>query len=202
MMAARIRECLSFLRWRDVDLADASGWNIADVKAWLNGRERPPLAVVAWLEGLVKAHRAVPPLHGIKTMRQKARLGASEVQAKVEPITRRNSMEHNVFNEPVTIVVGLGFPTKIDTVKEAYAVLNEWPPSKRNPAHAVALMTCKAALLGEIEAETARGTFVAFAKRHDLLAPEIDGSIAARMIGDHLGPTRATGGIDERRPVC
>jgi hypothetical protein len=195
-MAARIRECLSFLRWREVDLADASGCNIADVRAWLNGRERPALAVVAWLEALVKAHRAVRRFTATESS-----ASASEVQAQVEPITRRNSMEHNVFNEPVTIVVGLGFPTKIDTVKEAYAVLNEWPPSKRNPAHAVALMACKAALLGEIEAETARGTFVAFAKRHDLLAPEIDGSIAARMIGDHLGPTRATGGIDERRPV-
>lgn len=188
MMAARIKECLSFLRWRDVDLADASGCNTADVRAWLDGRERPPLAIVAWLEALVKAHRAVPPLRGVKTRPPNAPAGAGVAQ--VEPVTRRNSMENNVFNEPVTIFVGLGFPTKVETVKEAYALLDEWPPSRRNAAHAVAMMACKAALAGEIEAETARGTFVAFAKRHDLLAPEMDALIAARRAAD-LGSTKA-----------
>ncbi|CCE97903.1 hypothetical protein SFHH103_03411 [Sinorhizobium fredii HH103] len=32
----------------------------------------------------------------------------------------------------------------------------------------------RAALRGEIEAETARGLFAAFAEKHDLLAPETD----------------------------
>lgn len=80
-------------------------------------------------------------------------------------------MEHNLFEHPVTIVVGLGFPTEVKSVTEAIAVLHEWSPSKRDSAHTVAFNACKAALAGEIEAETARGMFVAFAKRHDLIAP-------------------------------
>lgn len=80
-------------------------------------------------------------------------------------------MENNLFQRPVTILVGLGFPTEIRTVKETYALLSEWSPSKRSMDHAVALNACRAALAGEIDAETARGTFVAFAQRADLLAP-------------------------------
>jgi hypothetical protein len=49
----------------------------------------------------------------------------------------------------------------------------------RNAAHIMALKACKAALSGEVEAETARGTFEAFARKHDLLAPEMDDFIAA-----------------------
>ena len=48
----------------------------------------------------------------------------------------------------------------------------------RDYADAVALKACAAALRGEIEAETARGLFTAFVKKHDLLAPET-GAIAA-----------------------
>ncbi|WP_077068152.1 DUF982 domain-containing protein [Ensifer aridi] len=33
---------------------------------------------------------------------------------------------------------------------------NEWPPSKRVPTHATALNACRAALVGEIDVETAR----------------------------------------------
>ncbi|MDH6298251.1 hypothetical protein M2315_004741 [Agrobacterium fabrum] len=44
----------------------------------------------------------------------------------------------------------------------------------RDTAYSVALKACGAALRGEIEAETARGLFAAFAEKHDLLAPETD----------------------------
>ena len=66
---------------------------------------------------------------------------------------------------------------------EAYAILNEWPPSSRSTAHAMALKACKAALAGEIEAETARGMFFAFAQRNDLLAPRLDEVVAAETLG-------------------
>ncbi|UXN59057.1 DUF982 domain-containing protein [Phyllobacterium zundukense] len=81
-------------------------------------------------------------------------------------------MECNVFEEPVSLFVGLGLPVQVRTVAEAYALLGEWPLSKTDPAHTLAIKACKAALSGEIEAQTARGLFVAFAHRHDLLAPE------------------------------
>lgn len=41
MTSARLKYFLSILRWRDIDPADASGYCIAEVRAWLN--ELPPL---------------------------------------------------------------------------------------------------------------------------------------------------------------
>lgn len=83
-------------------------------------------------------------------------------------------MKPDMFREPVIILVGLGFPAKVRTVMEAYRHLVEWPASMRDTAYSVALKACGAALRGEIEAETARGLFAAFAEKHDLLAPETD----------------------------
>jgi hypothetical protein len=83
-------------------------------------------------------------------------------------------MKPYMFREPVIILVGLGFPAKVRTVMDAYRHLVEWPASMRDTAYSVALKACGAALRGEIEAETARGLFAAFAEKHYLLAPETD----------------------------
>lgn len=87
-------------------------------------------------------------------------------------------MKPDIFREPVTILVGLGFPAEVRTVMDAYRHLTDWPASNRDTAHSIALKACSAALRGEIEAETARGLFAAFAAKHDLLAPDT-GVIAA-----------------------
>ena len=103
-------------------------------------------------------------------------------------------MQYNMFNTPVTIIVGLGFPTEVRTVAEAYALLSEWPLSKKDPAHAMALKACKAALCGDVEAETARGLLVAFARKHDALAPDFA----------HVpGPAELTPApvLNDRRPI-
>jgi len=81
-------------------------------------------------------------------------------------------MKPDMFRQPVTILVGLGFPAEVHTVMDAYRHLADWPASMRDTAYSVALKACGAALRGEIEAETARGLFAAFAEKHDLLAPE------------------------------
>ena len=81
-------------------------------------------------------------------------------------------MKPDMFEQPVTILVGLGFPAEVRTVMDAYRHLAEWPGSLRDTARSIALKACSAALRGEIEAETARGLFAAFAEKHDLLAPE------------------------------
>jgi hypothetical protein len=78
---------------------------------------------------------------------------------------------------------GLGLPMRVDNVMKAYTLLNEWPPSKRNAAHAIALNACRAALVGEIDTETARATFIAFARRASLLAPQVEGVIATQASG-------------------
>ncbi|KRB23740.1 MULTISPECIES: DUF982 domain-containing protein [Mesorhizobium] len=92
-------------------------------------------------------------------------------------------MEHDRFQHPVRVLVGLGFPTDIQSVKDAFVLLDEWPPSKRGPAHGVALNACRAALAGEVDAETARGTFVAFARRMDLLVQAEGDIVAAKAVG-------------------
>ena len=95
-------------------------------------------------------------------------------------------MEHDRFRHPVPIFVGLGFPAEIHDVREAYAWLNELPPSKRNPAHAIALNACKAAIAGEVDAEVARTALVACARRANLLAPD-----AGTIVGANR-PTQST----------
>lgn len=64
-------------------------------------------------------------------------------------------MKPDMFKTPVTIFVGLGFPTDVCCVMEAYRHLVEWPASNRDALHRAALNACGAALRGEIEAETA-----------------------------------------------
>jgi hypothetical protein len=89
-----------------------------------------------------------------------------------------------MFRHPVTILVGLGFPAEVRSVMDAYRHLSEWPTTFRDTAHSVALKACRAALRGDIEAETARGLFAAFAARHDLLAPDTPAIAAFRMRRD------------------
>ena len=69
------------------------------------------------------------------------------------------------FDEPVYLLVGIGVPAEINTVEHAYALLNDWPVWRRNSAYSIALNACKAALAGEIDADTARTMLAAFARR-------------------------------------
>ncbi|QKK26776.1 DUF982 domain-containing protein [Rhizobium hidalgonense] len=90
----------------------------------------------------------------------------------------------DMFREPISILVGLGFPAKVRSVMDAYRHLSEWPAAQRDTAHSIALKACGAALRGEIEAETARGLFAAFAEKHDLLAPDVDAIGLSRLRRD------------------
>jgi len=78
------------------------------------------------------------------------------------------------FKTPVTLLVGMGHRVEVRTVMDAYVLLNDWPLSQRNATHAQALNACKAALIGEVDVETARANFVAFARRNDLLVQPVD----------------------------
>jgi hypothetical protein len=64
---------------------------------------------------------------------------------------------------------------------DAYQLLCDWPVSQRDSAHSVAMKACAAALRGEIEAETVRGLFAAFAQRHDLLIKDAAVNLASRL---------------------
>ena len=93
-------------------------------------------------------------------------------------------MKPDMFRKPISILVGLGFPAEVRSAGDAYRHLCEWPMRLRDSAHAVALKACGAALRGEIEAETARGLFAAFAEKHDLLAPETSAIAASKLQSD------------------
>jgi len=97
-------------------------------------------------------------------------------------------MMRQSFDRPVTVLVGLGMPVDIGTVMEAYALLNDWPQSQRNPTHKIALNACKAALIDLVDAQTARAAFVKFAVKNDLLV-EGQNTLAGRQ-----SPARARRG--------
>jgi hypothetical protein len=88
-------------------------------------------------------------------------------------------MKPDMFEKPVTILLGLGIPTEVKSVMHAYQILMDWR-NAGNRSRELALKACKAAINGEIDAQTARSVFVAFAERHDLLAPKIGSLIAQR----------------------
>jgi len=74
------------------------------------------------------------------------------------------------FEKPVRVWVGLGFPRQLNTVVDAYQFALEW--CGNSPEQKAAIRACKAALTGEVDAETARGVFVAFARKKDILVEE------------------------------
>ena len=74
------------------------------------------------------------------------------------------------FEKPVRVWVGLGFPRQLNTVVDAYQFVSEW--CGNSPEQKSAIRACKAALTGDVDAETARGVLVAFARKKDILVED------------------------------
>lgn len=74
------------------------------------------------------------------------------------------------FEKPVRVLVGLGFPRQLNTVVDAYQMLLDW--NGNSPEQKAAIRACKAALCGEVDAETARSVVVAFARKKDILVDD------------------------------
>ncbi|RWD69343.1 DUF982 domain-containing protein [Mesorhizobium sp.] len=77
------------------------------------------------------------------------------------------------FEKPIRVWVGLGFPRQLNTVVDAYQFVSDW--CGNSPEQKAAIRACRAALAGDVDAETARGVFVAFARKKDILIE--DGTI-------------------------
>ncbi len=75
------------------------------------------------------------------------------------------------FEKPVHVLVGLGFPRQLNTVFDAYQFASDW--CGNGPPQRAAIRALRAAIAGEIDAETARGVFVAFARSKDILAEDV-----------------------------
>ncbi|WP_315928539.1 DUF982 domain-containing protein [Mesorhizobium sp. SP-1A] len=71
------------------------------------------------------------------------------------------------FEKPVRVWVGLGFPRQLNSVVDAYQFVTDW--CGNSPEQRAAIRACKAALAGEVDAETARGILMQFAKKKDIL---------------------------------
>ncbi|WP_372353056.1 DUF982 domain-containing protein [Pararhizobium sp. BT-229] len=93
-------------------------------------------------------------------------------------------MKPDMFERPVNILTGLGHPALVGSVIHAYELLVDWPYSGRDTTHILALNACRAALNGEIEPETARIAFIAFAEKHHLLAPGTEALFAKDLPHD------------------
>lgn len=89
-------------------------------------------------------------------------------------------MLSQLFEKPVRVWVGLGFPRQLNTVVDAYQFVTQW--CGNSPEQRAAIRACRAALAGEIDAETARGILVQFAKRKDILVE--DGMMPPVTIAD------------------
>ena len=74
------------------------------------------------------------------------------------------------FEKPVRVWVGLGFPRQLNTVADAYQFAVDW--CGNSPEQKAAIRACKAALAGDVDSETARGIFVAFARKKDILVED------------------------------
>jgi hypothetical protein len=84
------------------------------------------------------------------------------------------------FAKPVSILVGLGFPTKIRSANGALIILDDWR-HRRDETHEAATIACRDALLGRTTVEAARAAFVDFARTADIL---IEGTtVVPRAIG-------------------
>ena len=74
------------------------------------------------------------------------------------------------FEKPVRVWVGLGFPRQLNSVVDAYQFVTDW--CGNSPEQRAAIRACKAALASEVDAETARGILMQFARKKDILVED------------------------------
>ena len=82
------------------------------------------------------------------------------------------------FEKPIRVWVGLGFPRQLNTVVDAYQFAIDW--CGNSPEQRAAIRACRAALAGDVDAETAKGVFVAFARKKDILIE--DGAVPPTVL--------------------
>jgi hypothetical protein len=77
-----------------------------------------------------------------------------------------------LFQHPVTILVGLGFPRRIGNAGAACAFLDEYPQALRDLAYEATLDACRVALADPARANEANDLFAAFARRRGILVED------------------------------
>jgi hypothetical protein len=94
----------------------------------------------------------------------------SDQAGLIRPRAKEVNMLAKPFEKPVRVWVGLGFPRQLNTVVDAYQFVSEW--CGNSPEQKAAIKACRAALVGDIDAETARSILIAFARKKDILVED------------------------------
>lgn len=81
-------------------------------------------------------------------------------------------MIETTFIAPVTVLVGLGFPRRIESVLDAISFLDEQPEMLRDEAFYATYDACRDALAGVESVADARDVFCALARRRGVLVED------------------------------
>ena len=88
-------------------------------------------------------------------------------------------MVGKLFDEPVSIVIGLTYTINVVRAEEAYAILAEWPQGTQDPFCRAALQACLAAIQDKLDVAKARDAFINFARKRNILSPAEDAALIA-----------------------
>jgi hypothetical protein len=86
-----------------------------------------------------------------------------------DPPAKGNTMSAPDFDEPVAVLLGLGFARSVANVMTAYQIVADWPSVQPRKEQVLALEACRAVLKGEGDVVVARQAFVDFAERAGIL---------------------------------
>ncbi|WP_412177198.1 DUF982 domain-containing protein [Mesorhizobium sp. ZC-5] len=90
------------------------------------------------------------------------------------------------FDQPVSVILGLGFPHTVETVLDAYHVLLEWNGIPDLDYHA-AIDLCVKALRGEATASETQEAFKRFADNRGILSEEAIERAAEKFAREWVG---------------
>lgn len=90
-------------------------------------------------------------------------------------------MLDTAFSNPVTLLVGMGFPRKIRSLMDAIRYLDDQPSILRDEAFQVTYAACRGVLGQENTLQEAHDLFCALARRRGVLVEEL---LAELPVGD------------------
>ncbi|WP_062225818.1 DUF982 domain-containing protein [Aureimonas frigidaquae] len=91
-------------------------------------------------------------------------------------------MQKDAFREPVTVLVGIGIPVDVASVRDAFELMLDWPYRRRRIGHNACMNTCRKVLNGRGTVTEAREAFIAFADEAGILVPRIDEAMMAQSL--------------------
>ncbi|RRI06006.1 DUF982 domain-containing protein [Mesorhizobium tamadayense] len=91
-------------------------------------------------------------------------------------------MHDRMLFTPVAVSVGGGHKRMIASLSDMHEFLTEFPPSRRRVSYGAAVKACEAARAGEISAEAARDTLIAFAVTAGIVWPQDQPTVSVKPV--------------------